>query len=441
MIQVREYATLTTDVNARQSLDCGVISEATFDWLLELAGHWKGDTPIALINNRRSLKLGSHVGYLQSPHGEAIEILPKTGLGQEEISDARQILQTMLKAVSGLSFREAGSADLLRMKMPLHEWIFSQFLGRLRELLAQGLRFDYEAVEEESRFIRGQLLLDRQQRQPPGRMHWFPIRHNLFTPHRIENRLLKTALEHVKSLCKHPENWRLANELSHHTAEIQPLHNPLQAFTQWHSSKLMQSYDAIRPWCELILEKLNPNFQHGHHQGISLLFPMEQLFEKYVAICLRKTIAPGATLKTQASSRYLVQHQPDNSGEIRNWFQLKPDLLLISGQKNQVLDTKWKLINQHAATTDTKYGISQSDLYQLFTYGQKYQEGHGHIMLVYPSHSQFEHPLPPFHFNDSLTLWAVPFELKQGHLITGDWKTHFPTLANDSKHFASFQKS
>ncbi|MFV0477698.1 MAG: 5-methylcytosine restriction system specificity protein McrC [Parahaliea sp.] len=32
---------------------------------------------------------------------------------------------------------------------------------------------------------------------------------------------------------------------------------------------------------------MNPNFQRGKHMGISLMFPMEKLFESHVAVCLK----------------------------------------------------------------------------------------------------------------------------------------------------------
>ncbi|RLU00190.1 McrC family protein [Ketobacter sp.] len=427
-VLVREYARITTDTSAAASLDSGVVSEATFNWLHGLASGWKGAEPVALINNRRSLKLGSYVGYLQSPCGESIEILPKTGMGSENPEEARSILQRMLRSALGIKPRQSGRAELMCMRMPLHEWIFWQFLQELKALVHRGLRFDYERVEEESRYIRGQLQLDKQQRQPPGKGHLFHICHDVFTPNRIENRLLKAALEWVKGLCKSPENWRLANELSHLMSDIPMESNPLQGFSQWRSSKLMHSYSAVRPWCELILEKLNPNFQKGGRQGISLLFPMEKLFEAYVDASLRKMMMAGAKLTSQASSEYLVRHYPDGVDISQRWFQLKPDFLLRYKGGVQVLDAKWKLLDQSAVQTDTKYGISQNDMYQLFAYGQKYQSGTGHMMLIYPKHEGFDQPLAPFYFSSDLVLWAVPFCLESSRLVLGEWLGYFPSL-------------
>lgn len=426
MIRVREYARLTTDAEAQPSLDCGVITQATFDWLQDLTADWKGSTPVTLINGHRSLKLGSYVGFLRSPSGESIEVLPKTRLGVESPEEARNILQRMLLASLGIKPRVVGSASLLRKNEPLHEWIFGQFLAELQLLVQRGLRFDYERVQEESRFIRGRLQVSQQQRQLPGKQHLFHIEHDVFSPNRVENRLLKSALESVRLCCKSNENWRVANELSHLMADIPSDASPLHNLDKWASNKLMQGYEPVKPWCRLIIEKLNPNFQKGLHKGISLLFPMEVLFEKYVEASLSKVVASGSSLKAQASSHYLVSHKPAETDVASKMFQLKPDLMLETGQQKQVLDTKWKLLDQQASNSKDKYNISQSDLYQLFAYGHKYQNGSGHMMLIYPSHEGFEKPLPRFDFSELLTLWVVPFCLKSGCLVRGDWREIFP---------------
>lgn len=425
MLQVREYARITTDTRLTSTLDCAVVSPATFDWLQDLAGSWGQGSPIALIDGHRSLKLGSYVGFLQSPTGESIEILPKTGLGQQDPVAVRRILQRMLMAALGVKPRTAGAAELLRMPEPLHEWIFGQFLAELQCLVSRGLRFDYQRVDEESRFIRGQLRLDQQQRQPPGRQHLFFISHDIFSSDRLENRLLKTALSYVLTCCKSAENWRLANELAHQLEEISLEGEPLRMIRQWQSGKLMQVYNDIRPWCELVLEKLNPNFQKGNHRGIALLFPMEQLFEKYVEVSLRRGSPRGSRLQAQASSQYLLQHKPKGANIATRMFQLKPDLLLKTAAGIQVMDTKWKLLDQQAANAEYKYNIAQSDLYQMFAYGHKYQNGCGHMMLIYPRHDGFNSPLPVFCYSESLALWFVPFCLETSSLVSGEWEMYF----------------
>lgn len=128
-------------------------------------------------------------------------------------------------------------------------------------------------------------------------------------------------------------------------------------------------------------------------------------------------------LKTQARSHYLVRHQE------KNWFRLKPDLLIHDDHANRlVLDTKWKLLDEVKANGSDKYGLSQSDFYQLQAYGQSYLDGDGVLALVYPKTAAFDQPLPVFEFPKSagLKLWVLPFCLKNRKLLLPEVE-HFAT--------------
>ncbi|WP_052384177.1 McrC family protein [Litchfieldella xinjiangensis] len=427
-VQVREYATLTYDASQQPTMDLGIVSRATFDWLMDLQQRWKGQADLLSIEGKHRLRLCSYVGYLQSPNGEAIEILPKAEQRAPNAPERlRILLQTMLSASLGIKPREAEGAELMRSRLPLHEWVIRQFLDALMILVRRGLHFDYRQVEEQCRFVRGQLDMAKQIRQTPDKAGHFYVRHAEFSPQRLENRLIKTALAMVFKQTRDYENWRLANILSQQLADIEPLRRPLRDLDRWHDGKLMQRYQAIKPWCRLVLEQLNPDFQQGHHRGIALLFPMEQLFERYLKVCLQRHLVSGAELATQVSRRHLLRHAPDTAdcSVEQKWFALKPDFLIQQQAETFLLDAKWKLLDQNRSSRDRKYELKQADLYQMFAYGHKYLNGNGHVMLVYPKHENFSQPLPVFRFDGKLSLWCVPIDLYTGKLVSGDWQAAF----------------
>lgn len=428
MIQVREYALLTCDSSQPASMDLGIVSETTFSWLEQLQHKSSGSSQIFSREGKQFLRLGSYVGYLQSPNGESIEILPKTtfeAIAQPE--SLRQLLRRMLSASMGITPREANQAALQRCKKPMHEWIFSEFLRHLTELVRKGLRFDYHLVEDEqSAFIRGQLNVTAQMRQPPGRDARFHVRYAEFSPQRVENRLLRTALNWVLKMTKEGQSWRQANTLSHQLDGIEPISgSTTQLLAQWSDGKYLYAYRAIKPWCQLILEKLNPEFQHGLHQGISLLFPMEKLYECWVGRSLALSLQRDYQLIEQAKRHYLLEHVPVGANIFQKWFMLKPDFLITGKQQVIVLDAKWKLLDSRANDSLRKYEINQADLYQMFAYGRKYLQGKGNMMLIYPRHQFFDTPLPVFRFDEHLSLWCVPFELESGVLVEGEWQYTF----------------
>lgn len=411
LITIREYARLTTEA-VPSSLDEAQVSASAFDWLCELSASFNcSGATLLQVEGRRSLKWDSYVGVLETPCGTRLEILPKHFEQGDCIQQSRTLLRKMIQTALSLKPRQVSVAGLELFDAPLTEWVMGQFLHELDHLVKRGIRFDYQRIEEEQRFLRGQLNVVAQMRQPPGRQHHFQIRHDVFLPDRAENRLLKLALEHVAKAAQDAANWRLASELRTILSEIPASRQVSSDFRAWSSDRLMAHYQPIKPWCELILNQQMPIAVSGQWQGISLLFPMERLFERYVEAWLRGQLQSGARLKAQAASQYLCGH---DKGQM---FCLKPDLLIDTPDLRWILDTKWKRLD--ASRRDKQYGLSQGDFYQLFAYGHKYRNETGapKLVLIYPYWSGLQESLPAFDYGEGMSLWVLPFDLDSEQLI------------------------
>lgn len=414
-IVVREFARLTTAEVAKGALDEAQVSDSAFDWLCrESARLQRAGARLVQLDDRRSLRLDNYVGVIETPCGTRVEILPKSLDDADGASESRRILRRMLERCLDVSPRETAPTDIQTFDAPLTEWVMRQFLHELQRLVKRGVRFDYHAVQEERRFLRGRLDIMRQLRQPPGRAHRFQIEHDVFDANRAENRLLRSALDRVCRLTRDASNWRLSHELATYMAPV-PVSRDIDAdFRHWRNDRLLAHYQPVRPWCALILGDRTPLSLVGTWHGCSLLFPMETLFERYVEACLRRSMPRDVSVKASARAHSLAKH------EGQYWFNLIPDFTLVSDSRTVVLDTKWKRINVSLGNPTEKYGLSQDDFYQLFAYGARYQQGAGDMLLVYPRTQTFREPLPVFEFSDALRLWVLPFDLEAGELVWGD---------------------
>ena len=176
----------------------------------------------------------------------------------------------------------------------------------------------------------------------------------------------------------------------------------------------MAHYDSALAWAALILEEESPLTGAAEHRAPSLLFPMEAVFEAFVAKHVTRQLLRTVSLREQTRSLSLVTHLG------QKWFRLKPDMLVQESRENRlVLDTKWKLINSQLATGSDKYGLNQGDFYQLHAYGQYYLDGQGDVVLIYPKTESFAKPLPVFEFPkaNGLRLWVLPFCLRDKRLL------------------------
>jgi 5-methylcytosine-specific restriction enzyme subunit McrC len=412
---LREFGLLVQGARRAGSPDvCGIDSSKAWDFFENLAfSDAKEDRfiEVARFEGKKALRVRNFVGVICAPDGTQIEILPKTSEGEQNPQDTRDLLWKMLGTVEDLHFLETTKAHLKLRSAPLSEALVSIFLDQVAGLVRRGIRRDYERVEEEEPFLRGRLRVVQQMRLPPGRQHLFPIEYDLFSDNRPENRLIHSALVKVARTSKTAYNQRLARELRHGLESV-PLSSSYEAdFTKWRTGREMIHYQPILPWVRLILNQQCPFSLNDEHAGISFLFPMEKLFEKYVAEILRRRLSPRQiSVHTQLRTQYLAE-QP-------RAFQLKPDLVLTCGaERLSVMDTKWKLIDQRAAyddgSEDPKAGIAQGDMYQLFAYGHKYLGGKGRLALIYPKWSGFTRPLPSFRLSDELTLDVLPFDLEK----------------------------
>ena len=415
---VREYAFISVAYKGcpSSSLDHVYIPEKAFEHLCELSASFsKHGAKVFELAGRRKLKLDQYVGVIETPCGTRIEILPKhvelSGTNDQGIIlEERKLLQKMLSVSLHLPYREAGSANLNRFKQPLHEWIMAQFLALFERLVQRGLRFDYNRVQEDQKFLRGQLQNVKYMRQPPAKKHIFPIEHDVYEVNRPENRLIRTALELVCKKTKDANNWKLAQELRLMTSEIPRSQKIQQDFRQWQSGRLLALYDEIKPWTELILGEYMPVSTQGEWRGMSLLFPMEKLFEHFVAYHLRRGL-PEHQVKTQHATEHICEHQKSKI------FKLKPDIFIDRSQanaKNIVMDTKWKLIDQN--DRGGRYGLKDSDIQQMFAYSHYYLKHESEVILVYPYRAgKFDQPLDDFGFRETqgARLKVVPFNLDE----------------------------
>jgi len=413
---VREYAFISVEYEGcpQSSIDHAYISNRAFEHLCDLSASFsKHGVKVFELAGRRKLKLDQYVGVIETPCGTRIEILPKhveksDGSEQNVILQERRLLQKMLSVSLHLPYREAGAADLKKFKQPLHEWIISQFLRCFEYLIQRGFRFDYNRVQEEQKYLRGQLQHVKYMRQPPSKRHIFSIEHDVYDINRAENRLIKTALDVVCKKTKDASNWKLAQEMRLMTGEIPKSINIKQDFKQWQSGRLLALYTEIKPWTELILGEYMPVSTQGDWHGMSLLFPMEKLFEHYVAHFLKKSQKEWH-ISTQHSTAHMCLQGA------KSMFRLRPDIFmkqLDSGVESlKVVDTKWKLLNSN--DKESRFGLKDSDIQQMFAYSAFYLEHKHEVLMIYPAREDiFHQPLQNFEFKYGESILRIlPFDL------------------------------
>ena len=170
----------------------------------------------------------------------------------------------------------------------------------------------------------------------------------------------------------------------------------------------MPLYNRLFPWARLFLKRSSPTTWKDNNPALALLFPMESIFEDYVAHLVRM-VAPDWKVRTQESKRSLIDKNHKGNPE----FRLRPDIVARRGAEIRIMDVKWKRLDSARA----HYNISQADLYQLYAYGKKYEREtlgdtapNPGLYLLYPWNSQFADPVE-FKYEEGLRLTVFPVNL------------------------------
>lgn len=415
-----EYGYISSDKEPAKSNRITQVSDSAFCELKKLCLCDESESRflrLKSIDNTEVLQLNNYVGVVLTRDGTQVEVLPKIGKkvkcdngeDKEEAKlkaekKARNSLLIMLKTLGKFRHIQTNSANITKAKMPLLEVFISQFLDSVNTLVKRGLRSDYIKQEDNLAFLKGKLLVGKQIRHNSINKHKFYVEYDEFLQDRPANRLVHAALQKVANYARSARNQKLLRELTFVFDEIPASRNHKQDFSQIKRDRGMSYYQTPLQWTRLILDGFSPLTMKDKNSALSLLFPMEAVFESYVENVLKKQMAAGLELRGQVKQQYLVTHNG------KDMFNLKPDLVIYKdGGPHVVLDTKWKLVD---SSGKDRYGISQSDMYQMFAYGHKYLEGKGNIVLIYPEQDDFDKPIEhSFDYDDrgKLKVWVVPF--------------------------------
>ena len=360
---------------------------------------------------RDLLTVQQYAGVIRTSSGCHIEILPKISRRGDPVS-ARELLVKMLVELRDSPFKEGTVADLRAHYMPLFEILMRQFLDHVGDIVRKGIARTYVSRRDNLVFLRGKLQLAEHIKRNASDQSRLYCEFDEYEIDRPVNRLIKGALEIVNRLTQDATNQQRCREFLFWFDQVPGTTDSKMDFRAVQQDRLIQHYEPAMPTCRLILEGLNPLTQEGDRRAVSVLFPMNQVFENYVSAKLGKILRDWR-MSTQVRGQALVEKHRK-----RKIFGLIPDLELRRGRERVVADTKWKLLDQNDRSN--KYGISQTDIYQLFAYSRKYlaTQAQRRVILIYPRSVSFYEPLEPFWFEKNKdVLYVLPYDLDEDELI------------------------
>ena len=332
------------------------------------------------------ISIRNYVGLIEMKNGFQIQVLPKIDFSSgEDVGNqtTKRIFLKMLRSMKDFPCKVFNDANLKAYRMNLYELFINMYLQEVRQILKQGLKSGYIEKEDDLHFYKGKLIVNEHIRQNLSHKERFYLRYDEFDPNRPENKLIKSTLIKLSKMTSSAENSKEIRQILTGFELVEPSRNIEKDFASIKIDRTTKGYEAVMAWSRVFLFNKSFTTFTGSTQSRSLLFPMEQVFESYVSQQLKKVFVPdGWEVSVQDKGYYLFE-------EPRRQFSLRPDIVIRKNDRVVVLDTKWKLLCDNEAKN---YGISQSDMYQMYAYSKKYQTSE--IWLMYPVNQEMRNHRP-----------------------------------------------
>ena len=359
--------------------------------------------PVLELKNNR-LYAQNYVGIIETHKGTVLEILPKVDFVEDKDTEkTKRIFFNMLRFWRGFKSLAQFNASHINavQRFNMLEVFVHLFLNNLVLLTQRSLARHYQSEEDNQPYLRGRILFPQHIRENVANRARFYVGYDEFSANRPANRLIHSTIHKLMGSVRQPRNQQLLHQLRISFSDIPQSMHLESDWGQHRVDRSIQHYDEVMQWVGLFLFDHGLTTFAGKYVNQTLLFPMWEVFEDFVAASFRR-YRENFFVREQGPRKYLV-----TDGQGYRAFAMKPDISLMSGNKTEfILDTKWKRINGEGS--DPKHGISQADMYQLFAYGKKY--GCKQVALVYPKTEQFQKILR-YKFDEELSLSCFPFDV------------------------------
>ena len=391
ILEVREFDTITCNKDYENSPYFRYLDEKHFEELEHFVKEYTSDDDntdaleFMKIGYRRNvgdtISFNNNVGIIELPSGFQIEILPKVSFDDEDSSNAKtkRIFLNMLCCLKEFEGKSFGNAALNADRMNLYEIFINMYLQETRKLVKHGIKSSYIQKEENLAFYKGKLQVSEHIKTNLAHKERFFMRYDEYQVNRAENRLVKAVLLKLQKATRSMENSREIRQLLTSFELVDASVNYEKDFSQVTIGRDTKDYELLIQWAKVFL--LNKSFTtfSGEKAGKAILFPMETIFEAFVARWVKSVfeeISPGYINVSAQDRGYYLFDEPKK-------FRLRPDIVVRGEDGNKdrivIMDTKWKKLKPDPGLN---YGISQPDMYQMYAYSKKYHTSE--IWLLYP---------------------------------------------------------
>ena len=347
-----------------------------------------------------------------------IEILPKIPLVENNIETEKIRFLEILQSIDYFKEKIFSNSKIGITDTSILEIFIYLFIEEVEKILKKGLIYRYIDKNQNLNVFKGKLDINNHIKYNFSHKEKFFMKFGEFSVDSLENIIIKLTIQKLKKISVNSKNKENLNKIGHYFENVSILENSIENLKYLTFDRMNDYYKNAIQWAKIFLSnKSSSIFLTNNKEIISVLFPMETIFENYIANKLLNIIQEKfyseLLIKIQDSSCSLFSNISLNNTKIdNNILRIRPDIVIKNKNTKEIfiLDTKWKILNK----LDDKFKISTEDIYQMLAYVKTYNDRNKNnytckkAYLIYPATNMRQNT---FSVKDKLTFKTDDFEL------------------------------
>ena len=324
-----------------------------------------------------------------------IDILPKIPLVENNIEAEKIRFLEILQNIDYFKEKIFSNSKIKIIDTSILELFIHLFIEEVEKIVKKGLIYKYVDKNENLNVFKGKLDINNHIKYNFSHKERFFMKFDEFSVNSLENIIIKLTIQKLKKVSINPKNKENLNKIGHYFENVIILENSIENLKYLTFDRMNDYYKNAIQWTKIFLNNQSSSiFSTNNGEIPSILFPMETIFENYIANKLVNIIQEKSynqlAIKVQDNSCSIFSSISLNNVKIdNNILRIRPDIVIKNKDAKEIfiLDTKWKILNK----LDDKFKISTEDVYQMLAYVKTYSDRNKNkyickrAYLIYPA--------------------------------------------------------
>ena len=307
-----------------------------------------------------------------------IEILSKIPLVENNIEAEKIRFLEILQSIDYFKEKIFSNSKIEITDTSILEIFIHLFIEEVEKIIKKGLIYRYVDKNENFNVFKGKLDINNHIKYNFSHKEKFFMKFDEFSVDSLENITIKLTIQKLKKISVNLKNKENLNKIGHYFENVSILDGSIENLKYLTFDRMNDYYKNAIQWAKIFLNNQSSSiFSTNNGEIPSILFPMETIFENYIANKLVNIIQEKSynqlAIKVQDNSCSIFSSISLNNVKIdNNILRIRPDIVIKNKDAKEIfiLDTKWKILNK----LDDKFKISTEDVYQMLAYVKTYSD-------------------------------------------------------------------